>query len=263
MKTEHRIIAADCLEALPLVAEASVDLVLFSPPYDEIRSYGGEWTIDMPSVGTALYRVVKDGGVCVVVIGDGTRDFAKSLTTARLQVDWVDRVGWRLFECCIWERSGQPGGWWNKRFRVDHEYVLIFFKGVRPAAFDKEHMKVPATWAGSSHHGATRQTDGTLRALARGVVADTKCPGTVWKHAKSNTEKRSRKSEHPATFPDALAADIIRCFSREDGLVLDPMCGSGTTNRMAKLHGRNSIGIDMDESYVALATELLAAQGEG
>ena len=133
----EKVSNSDCLEFLPTVADSSVDLTVFSPPYDGIRDYGKDWTFDYHALGEHLLRIAKEGGICAVVIGDGTRDFAKSLTSFRLAVDWCDNIGWRLFECCIYKRDGNPGAWWTQRFRVDHEYILLFLKGRRPRTFHK------------------------------------------------------------------------------------------------------------------------------
>ncbi len=95
-ETQYRvnsIINGDCLGVLSHIKDNAVDLVTFSPPYDSIRDYKSEWRFDYTALGQALYRVTKDGGICSVVVGDGTKDFAKSLTTARLTVDWCDNAG--------------------------------------------------------------------------------------------------------------------------------------------------------------------------
>lgn len=111
----NAILRADALQALADLPDGCVDLTVFSPPYDGIRDYGKNWRLDYKTLGTHLFRVTTDGGVCAVVIGDGTKDFAKSLTSFRWAVDWVDRVGWRLFECCIYHRHGNPGAWESER----------------------------------------------------------------------------------------------------------------------------------------------------
>lgn len=75
------ILHADALQALADLPAGHVDLTVFSPPYDGIRDYGKNWTLDYKTLGAGLFRATADGGVCAVVIGDGTKDFAKSLTT--------------------------------------------------------------------------------------------------------------------------------------------------------------------------------------
>ena len=64
--------------------------------------------------------------------------------------------------------------------------------------------------------------------------------------------------QHPAVFPEKLAEDHILSWSNEGDLVFDPMCGSGTTCKMAMLNNRNWIGIDMSQEYINIAQERLA-----
>ncbi|GAB4444717.1 MAG: hypothetical protein OHK0041_01260 [Anaerolineales bacterium] len=73
----NQIIQADCLKELAFFDDHSIDLTVFSPPYDGIRDYKSNWTFDFVELGKHLFRVTKDGGVAVVVIGDGTKNFAK------------------------------------------------------------------------------------------------------------------------------------------------------------------------------------------
>lgn len=135
------IVHGDCLNVLAPIPDDAIDLTVCSPPYDTLRSYHGDWSLDLPALGQAFYRVTRAGGAAIVVIGDSTKDFAKSLTTARLTLDWCDTAGWHLFEQCLYHRDGNPGAWWSKRFRVDHESILIFFKGSRPKTFDKTSLE--------------------------------------------------------------------------------------------------------------------------
>jgi DNA modification methylase len=253
----NTIILGDALRILPSIARGSVHLAVFSPPYDGIRDYGKDWTLDYHTLGSQLLDATIDGGVCCVVIGDGTKDFAKSGTTARWTVDWLDRVGWRLFETCIYSRHGNPGAWWTQRFRVDHEYILIFFKGARPRHFDKSSLMIPSKHAGKVYSGTDRLTNGGFKKIEPKAVNDTKCRGTLWEYATSNTEGNRTKLEHPATFPDKLADDLIQCFSKPGDLVLDPMCGSGTTCVMAARAKRDYLGIEINPDYHAIAQRRL------
>lgn len=251
----NKIINADCLKVLQKIPADSLDLTLFSPPYDGIRNYRGDWQVDFPTLGRELFRVGKNGGICAVVIGDGTKNHAKTLSTFSLAVDWCQNAGWRLFECCLYHRDGNPGAWWSKRFRVDHEYILFFLKGEKPRCFDKQHLMVASKHAGKIYTGTDRLTSGATKKITPKAVNQTKCRGTVWKYATSNSEGNKTKLQHPATFPDNLARDIILCFSQEHDTVLDPMCGSGTTCVMAAKHGRNYIGIEIAKDYCKIAEE--------
>ena len=244
----------DCLEILPTLGK--VDAVVTSPPYDNIRTYGGQWKVDLPRVGQLLYGCCVDGATVAMVIQDGTEGGAKTGTTARTTCAWMD-AGWRLWETCIWNRPGTPGAWWNKRFRVDHEFILIFVKGDRPSQFDKSHLMVPAKYAGQMPWGkmTTRTTDGRLVENERKPNADTKCRGTVWTNHKSSYERDPLKSQHPATFPNSIAIDLTMCFAIPDGVVLDPFMGSGTTGVACVKTGRKFIGIELDPAYCEIAKQ--------
>jgi|GEM_PF-3746401 len=79
----NAIHVGDCLDLIQAVPDASIDLTVFSPPYDNIRDYKKNWALDYQTLGAELHRVTVDGGICAVVIGDGTKDFANLLVSAR------------------------------------------------------------------------------------------------------------------------------------------------------------------------------------
>ena len=256
-----KIICGDCNIVMSHIEDNSIDFILFSPPYDQIRTYNG-YDVDTSLLGNNCFRVLKDGGICAVVTQDGTKDFAKSLTSFRLAIDWVDTYGFRLFETIIYQRNGKPGAWWNKRFRVDHDYILLFLKGPKPKSFNKEPLKIPAKHAGELWYGTQRLTSGELIPIKKTMQNDLKCRGTIWKYTVSSSEHNNIKSQHPATFPDKLANDLIVCFTKKSDIVLDPMCGSGTTCVQAKLLQRNYIGIDTSKEYCNIAKQLLIRAAE-
>ncbi len=261
----NTIINADCLEAMKDIPDESVDAVITSPPYDNIMEYNGSWMLDLPSVGKQISRVLKDGGTASVLIQDQTIDGHKSLTTFKMIVDWCANTDLKLWECLIYKRSGMPGGWWSKRFRVDHEYIPVFVKGKKPIVFDKEHMKVPSLSKGRKKiYPLRRKDDFNIQTELKYDVAPTKCIGTIWDFdeikARENgmgKAKQGIKSKHPATFPDKFAENLIRTFTTEGMLVLDPMCGSGTTCVVAQALKRNFIGIDISKEYCDIASERL------
>lgn len=250
------VIQGDCLQVLRSLPDASVDLTVFSPPYDDIRNYGGGWSIDLPALGRELLRLTVDGGMVAMVIQDSTKDRAKTGTTFRTFTAWME-AGWRLWECLIYYRLGTPGPWWNERFRVDHEYVGVFLKGDAPRAFDKNSVMVPAASAGQERWSHSRATNGSLTPKRIAKQADLRCRGTVWA-INSRCSGDTAKHKHPATYPDNLAADLITCFSRPGDHVLDPMCGSGTTCRMAQRLGRRWTGVDINQDYCDIANRLLS-----
>lgn len=256
----NSIVQGDCLEVLAHIPGEAVHATICSPPYDALRRYADDWSVDYHVLGKQLFRVTQPGGIAVVVIGDSTKDFAKSLTTARLTLDWVDNAGWRLFEQCIYQRAGNPGAWWSRRFRVDHESILIFFKGARLRTFNKAPLMIASKHAGKIFGGTDRQTDGSTKAIIPKAVNPMKCRGTIWSYATSNSEGNKAKLQHPATFPDKLARDLISCFSQAGDIVLDPFAGSGTTCVEAAKAGRSYIGIEIAGRYCEIASKRLLVE---
>ena len=256
---KNEIICGDNIEVMKSFPDNSVDLVVTSPPYDGIRNYEG-FSMDLSGLGSEVYRVLKDRGVAVMVLQDGTKNFGKSLTTHRTIVDWCDNTGFKLFELTLYTKHGTPGAWWSKRFRVDHEYMPIFLKGKRPQYFTKEHLKIPSIHGGKTMTGgATRLTNGKTLKATQIKINKMKCRGTLWNYNTCGDGSRL-KHEHPATFPNQLPLDFIECFCPLDGIVLDPFNGSGTTCVAAAKLKRNYIGIDISEKYCDIAKKRIATE---
>ena len=252
----NKIICRDNITYLKTLPDECIDMVVTSPPYDALRDYNG-YELDLHGLGEQLLRVLKDGGICVMVIQDSTKDFAKSLTSFRTIIDWCDNIGFRLFECNIYNRQGTEGAWWKKRFRVDHEYMPIFLKGKRPQYFDKENIKIPSKHGGKVMTGANIRTKSGRTGSRKVKINPTKCPGTVMTFGNTCGGESKLKSQHPAVFPNMLAYDMIECFCPPEGIVLDPFNGSGTTTLAAKCLDRKYIGIDVSEEYNNIALQRL------
>lgn len=254
----NSVLHGDCVEVMKTLPDNSIDLVVTSPPYDQVRDYKGNYDFDLHAAGEQIKRVLKDGGIAVMVIQDQTKDFAKSLTTFRTIVDWVDNIGLRLFETVIYRKHGTEGAWWKYRFRVDHEYMPIFLKGRRPQYFDKEPLKIPSKHGGKVMTGSgNRKTDGTTTKTVTRQINKMKCRGTIWNYLMAG-DKDSLKRQHPAVFPDKIPYDFIQCFCPPDGVVLDPFGGCGSTAVAAKQLGRNYIVIDIAKEYCELAKERIS-----
>ena len=255
----NKILCGDAVEVLKKMPSNSVDIVVTSPPYDSVRDYKG-FTLDLHAAGREIHRVLKEGGIAAMVIQDQTKNFGKSLTSFRTIIDWCDSFGFKLFETVIYRKYGAEGAWWNKRFRVDHEYIPVFLKGDRPAYFNKEHLKIPSKHGGKTMTGGgTRLTNGIRIATRAITINPMKCRGTIWEYLTAGDGSRL-KHEHPATFPNQLPYDFIQCFSREGEVVLDPFVGSGTTTVAAKNLNRSYIGIDIAPEYCAIAEKRMAAE---
>src|SRR3989344_2822954 len=250
----NQIICGDSIEIMRSWPSSSIDIVVTSPPYDKIRDYKG-FALNLSAAGQEIYRVLKNGGIAAMVIQDQTKEFGKSLTSFRTILDWCDRIGFKLFETVIYRKYGAEGAWWNKRFRVDHEYIPVFLKGERPQYFNKEHLKIPSKHGGKTMTGGgTRLTNGVRIATRSIKINPMKCRGTIWDYLTAGDGSRL-KHKHPATFPNKLPYDFIDCFCPPGGIVLDPFVGSGTTTVAAKNLKRHYIGIDIAKEYCEIAKE--------
>ena len=254
----HNIEALEGLKQLP---DNSIDLMVASPPYDNIRDYKG-FKIDLKGIGKELFRIMKDGGIVVMVMQDQTKNFGKSLTTFKTAIDWCDNAGFKLFESLIYRKYGAEGAWWTKRFRVDHEYMLVFLKGERPQYFNKEPLKIPSKHGGKTMTGGgTRLTNG-IRIKTRAIKINLmKCRGTIWKYMTAGDGTRL-KHKHPATYPDKLPYDFIQCFCPPEGIVLDIFMGSGTTALASISLKRKFLGFDTSKEYVDLARKRIKEESD-
>lgn len=248
----------DCVELMKKLPDGSIDLVVTSPPYDNLRDYKGNSNFDLHKSGKEIYRVLKDGGIAVLVIQDQTINYGKTLTSFKTIIDWCDNIGFKLFETVIYRKHGPEGAWWTKRFRVDHEYMPIFLKGERPNYFNKEPLKVPSKHGGKIMTGSgARKTNGQTQDTVTRPINFMKCRGTVWNYLMAG-DKNPLKRKHPAVFPDKIPFDIINCFCPKGGVVLDPFCGSGSSLVTAKKLGRHFIGFDVEEEYYLIQSFLFS-----
>ena len=253
----NNIYTMDCVKGMKLLDENSIDMIVTSPPYDNLRTYN-KFNLDLHETGKQIYRVLKEGGIAAMVIQDQTKDFGKSLTSFKTIVDWCDNIGFKLFETVIYRKHGIEGAWWTKRFRVDHEYIPIFLKGKRPQYFDKEPVKIPSKHGGKVMTGSgNRKTTGETTKTITRPINKMKCPGTVWNYLMAG-DKNKLKRQHPAVFPDKIPFDLIRVFCPSKGIVLDPFMGSGSTAISAIKSNRKFIGFEISDEYTKLANKRIS-----
>jgi DNA modification methylase len=241
---------ADCLEAMKDIPDGSVDLTVTSPPYDNLRSYNGnndQWGEHVwKQVLEDLYRVTKDGGVVVWVVGDATIKGSETGTSFK-QALWAMECGFRLHDTMIWEKPN-PIPRTHRRYEQAFEYMFVLSKGA-PQRWNP--LMVPCKNAGKPRTGTIQQSSDGVRSAKHkgGDCAATKQSSNVWRFPGGS------KTSHPAEFPLVLAADHIKSWSNEGDTILDPFMGSGTTGVAAKNLGRNFIGIEMDAEYFKIAQE--------
>jgi site-specific DNA-methyltransferase (adenine-specific) len=233
------------------IADASIDLVVTSPPYDNLRTYGGH-TWDFEGVAQQLWRAIKPGGVVVWVVADATIDGSETGTSFRQALRFMD-IGFRLHDTMIYERIN-PLPLNHNRYEQAFEFVFILSRGA-PRQWNP--IKVKAAMAGKRRTGTMRNhgSDELQPKQTGGEYASERVPGNVWGYAVGREFENAGR--HPAVFPEGLARDHILSWSNEGAVVLDPFLGSGTTAKMARLMGRQCIGIEVNSEYCEIAIERL------
>lgn len=245
----NKIYNEDCLDTMGRMEDNFIDLTVTSPPYDDLREYEG-FIFPFEEIAKELYRVTKEGGVIVWVVGDGTNNGTESGTSFR-QALYFKEIGFNLHDTMIYYKLGPPLT--HNRYEQHFEYMFIFSKGsprvFNPITEAKLGFKTPK---GASFH---RNKDGSHDTSKFNKYNSTKIKGNVWKYnIGSSTSKDKIAYQHPAIFPEQLAHDHIISWSNESDLVYDPFMGSGTTAKMAKLNYRDYIGSEISEEYCKIST---------
>jgi DNA modification methylase len=251
---ENQVILGDCLEVMRTMEENSVDLTVTSPPYDNLRTYNG-YTFDFEGIAKELFRVTKDGGVVVWVVGDATIKGSETGTSFK-QALYFKKIGFNLHDTMIWEKQTFTAtGALKTRYAQVFEYMFIFTKG-KIKTFNP--IKDRPTKGIRKKHGTVRQIDGTTKKQSSigKIYTDKEAQRfNVWR---INTEVSNNNRFHPAQFSEKLAEDHILSWSNEGDTVLDPMAGSGTTLKMAKKNNRSYIGIEISQEYIDIINERLS-----
>ena len=240
---------ADC-RRMPELADGSLELVVTSPPYWQIKDYGSpgqigygqslhEYLGDLQRVWDECFRVLRDGGRLCVNIGD---QFARASTFGRYRViplhaeiisqcadsgfDFMGSIVWRKKTTMNTTGGAVVMGSYpyppNGIVEIDFEYILIHKKPGSPRAASPEIKR--------------------RSALSK----------EEWKSWFSGhwDVAGARKNGHEAPFPEEIPRRLIRMFSFPGDTVLDPFVGGGTTARVALALGRNAVGYEIRADFL-------------
>ena len=248
----------DCLEILPTLDK--VDCVVTSPPYDNLREYGG-YKFNYKKTISSINQVMSDGAVCVWVVGDQVVDGSETGTSFKHALRFID-VGLRLHDTMIYRKDSSPFPDATRYGQV-FEYMFVFSKG-KPAHVDL--IRVPTKYFSSNQQSSQRGKDGVLRKMKYEKGKETKPMDNVWDISTgyNKSTKDLIAHEHPAIFPDKLAAMHVQSWCGPSRTTLDPFMGSGTTGVACANLGRKFIGIEIEPKYFDTACERIeAAQAQG
>ena len=248
-----RIIHGDCLAEMDKLIDngVKVDMVLTSPPYDNLRDYGKDFTgwgehIWKPCLDK-IFTILKDGGVCVWVVNDATIKGSETGTSFKQALYWME-IGGNLHDTMIWNKGCFSAvGALQTRYAPVFEYMFILSKGniktFNPIK-DRKNKN-----CGKHASGTIRQMDGTTKPMSKDMIINEYGQRfNIWEQY-----PHRQTGGHPAVFPEQLAKDHIISWSNKGDIILDPFMGSGTTGVACYDLRREFIGIELDEGYFKIA----------
>ena len=255
---KNKIILGDCLQIMKLFEDNSIDLVVTSPPYDKLRNYNG-YSFNFEGIVKELFRVIKEGGIIVWVVGDATINGSET-GTSFIQALYFMEVGFNLHDTMIFQKRNPIPQIYRKRYNNVFDYMFVFSKG---EVITHNPIMIDCLHAGLELNGTTYKNysmNNQKRKKMANPVKSQKIKGNIWEYVVGKNKEDQEAKGHPAPFPCKLAEDHILSWSNEGDVVLDPLCGSGTTCKVAKLLGRAYIGIDISEEYCKIAENRLTIE---
>ena len=162
------------------------------------------------------------------------------------------RAGFYLRQDIIWHKPNPMPESVNDRCTKSHEYIFLLTKSAK-YYFDNEAILEPAAYDGrkdSFYKGGHKDMNCGAHERWANKIGDRPARNKrdVW-----SVCTKSEKESHFAVFPDSLIVDCIKAGCPENGIVLDPFMGSGTTAVVARKLNRNYIGFELNPKYIKIA----------
>ena len=237
---DHKIIHTDVIDGLNSIPDASIDLIFSDPPYNIGKVFNGNkesWASD-DAYHQWCYlwldlcvRKLKPNGSFYVMTS--TQNMPYFDIYMRKKMDVLSRIVW------FYDSSGVQA---KKYFGSMYEPILFCVKDKKNYTFNAADILVEAKT------GAKRKLIDYRKPVPT-VYSSEKVPGNVWEYPRVRY-RMDEYENHPTQKPIALLERIIKASSNPGDMVLDPFSGSFTTCYVAKMLGRKSVGIEIEEEYV-------------
>lgn len=253
----------DCIYTMNnRIPDNSINLVLTSPPYDDIRSYNNNYSFDFETVAKLLSQKLTVGGVIVWVVGDATIKGSETGTSFK-QALYFKSLGLNLHDTMLFIKNTTtfPAQRTGKRYSQIFEYMFVFSKG-SPAVVnlicDKKNK-----WAGTTNFAKQKsdrdKNDNLVLKSKFKPIPDFSPRNNAWTYVtgKGFGSSEDIAYEHPAIFPLQLAIDHIITWTDPNYIVYDPFLGSATVAKAAQQLGRFWIGSEINSEYEYIIKERL------
>jgi len=261
-----KIYCGDSEELLKNIDSNTIDLIITSPPYDDLRHYNGVckdcWNKQkFEAIATELSRVLKDGGVLIWNVDDKTENGGKTGTSMRQALYFMDNCGLKLNDYMYWRKKNPMPQVKQPRYTKRIEFMFCFVKGDKPKTFNP--IMIPCKSAGKHYNSTAKNIGGEngRRNLDYNVNQEM-IDFQDWDIAVAQNRRlfdvsSGNKLKHPAVFPIEIPIRHIKSWTNEGDVVLDPFMGSGTTALAALELNRHYIGLEMNQDYVDIANTLI------
>ncbi len=247
----QKIYNEDCLTTMAAMPTNYVDFIITSPPYDDLRNYNG-YHFEFNKIAQELFRVLKDGGVLIWVVGDKTENGSESGTSFR-QALYFKEVGFNLHDTMIYYKNN-PMPTTGNRYHQHFEYMFALSKGI-PTTFNP--IKEDTKYRGIANM-KNRGENGSLDYKKVERTAEKKVGNVFFYSIGGGISTKDKIAfQHPAIFPEQLVFDQIITWTNEHDLVYDPFMGSGTTAKVAEIMNRRWLGSEISKEYVCIAEKRL------
>lgn len=261
----NKIYNENCLDTMKKMPDNFIDATITSPPYDNLRTYkdgvGDLWSFDVfKPIADELYRVTKQGGVVVWVVGDSTVNGSETGSSFKQALYFKD-LGFNIHDTMIYQKNNfsNPS---SNRYHQIFEYMFIFSKG-KPKTFNpiKDRKNAWAGSIGSWGNNTTRKRDGSMsKPRAKKVISEYGQRYNIWIYKTSkNGQEDDIAYKHPAIFPSNLVKDHLLSWTNEGDLVYDPFMGSGTTIKKSIELNRQYIGSEISKDYYNITIKRLSS----
>ena len=236
----------------------TIDLIITSPPCDQLKLYGGHM-FQFEPMARACADALVPGGVLVWIVADATVDGGETGTSFRQALAFME-LGLLLHDTMIWSKVPNRS-LMHPRHVNGFEYMFVLSRG-RPKTINvikdvpllQQHK---LTKRHSYRHTPGSGSDGIIHRRSSGrVPVDFAGRSNVWE-AMPGQNPCNDGAQHPAAMPYKLALDHVRTWSNPGDRVADPMCGCGTVPRAAIELGRQGSGAEIHAPYAALARQAM------
>lgn len=258
----------------------SVDLIVTSPPYSDLRNYGGHsWSL--PDLAFEIKRVLKPNAVCVWVVGDSSKNYCERLEPQRQSIYFSDVVKLGILDTCIYSKTSTSFPPKNT-YAQQYEFILVLGKDGPPRYFNprmKKNVEYGKINNSVSRHGkddALVYTGKSFKIKKKGIHSNV----FTYSQGFNKSARDPEAFTHSALCPFELCYDMAKTFSPKptqkaalkDFFFFEPFLGSGQSilgllgahsyqdgqKAVCGLRSENLIGVDQNPKYVELARKRLS-----